>query len=118
MQEDTTFHLPTDAPLSVIDGVRRDFVPVDDETFAITETQDVEPILEFNKVHANDGSGGWSPSRDLRHVTRIPMVVALDWFNKFGVDVLNKDHKAAVARLLNSSDYAYLRTGAGVLAWR
>lgn len=113
---DTTFNLAADAPLSVLDGVRRDFVHVDDETFAVTETQDVEPILDFNKEHAADGSGGWSPSRDLRHVARIPLTVAHKWLVDHGVDVLNPDHKGAVARLLNSSDYLYLRTGGGVLA--
>lgn len=112
---DTTFDLPADAPLSVLDGVRRDFVHVDDDTFAVTETQDVEPILDFNKAHATDGSGGWSPSRELRHVARIPLTVAHKWLVEHGVDVLNKDHKAAVRRLLNSSDYLYLRTGGGVI---
>lgn len=110
-----TSELPQDAPLSVLDGVRCDFKHVDDDTFALTHTQDVGPIFDFNKEHANDGSGGWSPSRDIRHVARVPNVVYYRMLNVHGVDMLNPDHKAAVARLLNSSDYAHVRTGGGVL---
>lgn len=113
-----THELPHDAPLSVLDGVRRDFVHIDDETFAVTETQDVEPILDLAKEFANDGSGGWSPTRELRHVAYIPLVLAHKWLVDHGVDVLNPDHKPAVVRLLNSSDYRHVRTGGGVLACR
>jgi hypothetical protein len=110
-----TSDLPDDAPLSVLDGVRCDFVPVDDDTFALTHTQDVEPIFDFNKAHATDGSGGWSPSRDIRHVARVPNVVYYHMLNAHGVDMLNKDHTEAVKRLLNSSEYAHVRTGGGMI---
>jgi hypothetical protein len=112
---DTTFNLAPDAPLSVLDGVRCDFAHLDDDTFVIKHTQDVEPIFDFNKAHATDGSGGWSPTRDIRHVARVPNVVYYHMLNTHGVDMLNKDHREAVRRLLNSSDYAHVRTGGGVI---
>lgn len=110
-----TSDLPADAPLSIVDGVRTDFVHVDDDTFAIVTSQDVQPIFDFNKAHATDGSGGWSPSRELRHVARVPNVVYMHMLNVHGVDMLNKDHSEAVKRLLNSSEYAHVRTGGGVI---
>lgn len=87
----------------------REFVPVDDETFAVRTTQDVEPILDLNKALQTDGDG-YSKSRELRHYASIPLVVAEKWMNEHGVDVFNPNHKPAVRRLLESNEYSYLRT--------
>jgi hypothetical protein len=71
---------------------------------------DVEPIIEANKRLANDWDG-WNRARDMRLAARIPMDVTYEWLNKFGVRAWDKNHKEAVRRLLNSSDYRYLRIG-------
>lgn len=76
--------------------------------------EDVEPALELNKALAASGDG-YSPSRELRRAASIPMVVVEKWKNELGVDVFNPDHKPAVRRLLNSSEYLYLRTAPGRL---
>lgn len=76
--------------------------------------EDVEPALELNKALATSGDG-YSPSRELRRAASIPMVVIEKWRNELGIDVFNPDHKAAVRRLLNSSEYLYLRTAPGRL---
>lgn len=94
--------------------VRRDFVPVDDETFALTAVQDVGPILDANKEDQSFNPG-YSFSRDFKHVARIPLVVAELWLNKYGVNVLDPNHKAAVRRLLNDRDWLFLRTSSGRL---
>jgi len=75
---------------------------------------DVEPILELNKRLAASGDG-YSPSRELRRAASIPMAIIEKWRNELGVDVFNPDHKEAVRRLLNSSEYLYLRTAPGRL---
>lgn len=95
-------------------AVVRDFVPIDDETFVLTAVQDVGPILDANKEDQSF-STGYTPSRDLKHVARIPLVVAELWLSKYGVDVLNPDHKAAVRKLLNDRDWLFLRTSSGRL---
>lgn len=89
----------------------------DDEHTVVRHTQDVAPILDANK-HDHNHVSGWSPTRDLRHVARIPLVVAMIWLNRYGVDALNRDHRDAVARLLNSSEWSYLRTGGGHIGRR
>lgn len=69
-------------------------------------SQDAEPILEANKRAANETS--W-PMGDMVHVASIPVGVQLKWLVEKGVDVLNPDHKKAVARLLDDPEWRYLK---------
>jgi hypothetical protein len=85
------------------------------DDFTVVRTQDVEPILDRNRALQNHGHNGWTKDRAFRHVAEIPLVVAEDWMKKYGVDVFNKDHGPAVRRLLNSSEWSYLRTSGGQL---
>jgi hypothetical protein len=80
----------------------------------VIRSEDVEPALELNKAlyTSNDG---YSPSREWRRAASIPMAIVEKWKNELGVDVLNPDHLPAVRRLLNSSEYLYLRTAPGRL---
>ena len=75
-------------------------------------SDDVGDQLDFNRDLYNSGDG-YSPSRDLRRVASIPLVIVEKWKNELGVDVFNKDHASAVRRLLNSNEYLYLRTAPG-----
>lgn len=87
---------------------------LDDQTVVIKTGGDVEAVLEANKHDANHGSN-WSPSRDLKHVARIPQEIYMKWLHEFGIDALNPDHRGAVRKLLNSNEWSYLRTGGGRL---
>lgn len=80
----------------------------------IHRKEDVEPILEHNKKLATEGNG-YSPDRSIRRAASIPMGVVALWKEKYGVDIFNKNHEAAVRRLLNSNEWAYLRTAPGRL---
>lgn len=80
---------------------------------AFLASQDVEPFLDHNKATATMGHNGWTKSRDLKHVASVPLIIVEKWKNELGVDVFNPNHAAAVARLLNDPDWAYLRTSAG-----
>lgn len=97
------------------DGVVEEFLfdeghqPKNHHSFAIKHTQDVEPVLKDNaRLRAlNDG---YSPSRGMRRVARIPTVIVLKWIEQYGVDPTMKGNEALLWRLLNSNEYAYLRT--------
>ena len=79
----------------------------------IRTVQDVEPILDANKEAFNSGRDGYTPSRSMKKIGEIPLVVYEMWLRQYGVDALNKDHWPAVRRLLNSSEWQYLRTAPG-----
>jgi hypothetical protein len=95
-------------------GLTQTIDRLDDKTVVVKTSGDVEAILDANKHDANHGNP-WSPSRDLKHVARIPVEVCMIWLNEFGVDVLNPDHRPAVRKLLNSNAWSYLRTSGGDL---
>ena len=85
------------------------------DTTTLHSVQDVEPFLEQNKLDYNDGSDGWSPSRELQRVASIPNILIEKWLREEGIDVYNDNHWPAVVRKLNSSEYRHLRTGSGWL---
>jgi hypothetical protein len=93
-------------------GLTHTIERLDDKTVVVKSHGDVEAVLDANKHDANHADN-WSPSRDLKHVARIPQEIYLKWLHEKGVDALNPDHREAVRKLLNSSEYLYLRTGGG-----
>jgi hypothetical protein len=51
----------------------------------------------------------------MRRAASIPNSIVEKWRTELGVDIYNPDHFPAVRRLLNSSEYLYLRTAPGRL---
>lgn len=98
-------------------GTEQTFHHLDDGTFSLKQTQDVESVLDANKSE-HLYTNGYSPSRELKHLARVPIGIAYEWIMKYGVNILNPDHKPAVRRLLDSNEYRYLRTSAGNLGTR
>lgn len=94
--------------------IRTRFVEDGDGSLVVHREADVEPLLELNKALAASGDG-YTPSRDLRRAASIPLAIVEKWRNEHGIDVFNPDHMHAVRRLLNSSEYLYLRTAPGRL---
>ena len=82
-----------------------DFDDATQET-RLTYEQDVSTALDANKAAHNDASG---PMGDMVHVASIPVSVQLKWMVEKGVDVLNPDHKQAVAKLLDDPDWRFLK---------
>lgn len=71
--------------------------------------QDVEPILERNKIDAGYiGNDRWKDG--LQHVARIPMVVYNEWKQKGWID-----DQAKLKALLNNLDNSFMRTKPGRL---
>lgn len=94
--------------------IRTRLVEDGDGSLIVHREADVEPLLEANKALYTSGDG-YSPSREWRRAASIPMAIIEKWRNELGVDVFNPDHIGAVRRLLNSSEYLYLRTAPGRL---
>lgn len=81
-----------------------------DDTFSIERIQDVEPILELNKQRQAQGWDGYSDSGEFQTDYELPIVVAEKLLNEKGLDSLNKNHDAAIHRLIMTDpDYKYLR---------
>ena len=78
----------------------------------VKRVQDVEPILERNKRLQADHDG-FTPSRNMKWVGSIPNIIIEKWMRELGIDVFNKDHRPAVARLLNDPEWRWLRTSPG-----
>jgi hypothetical protein len=82
----------------------------------IKYTQDVAPILEDNIKFQNSGSDGYNKARDLVHAAHIPAMVIIEWKQKYGFDMLKPNYdRNVLKRLLNSSEYQYLRRNTGRL---
>lgn len=94
-----------------------EFFHFDDETggFRIQTREDVEPLIDLNRRLYNDGTNGWTPSRDLKRVAHIPASVILIWKESYGVDVFNRNHAPALKRLLNDPEWRHLRSAPGSL---
>lgn len=74
---------------------------------------DVEAHLDHNKALQNDGTGGWSPTKEWRRVASIPTIVQLKWFAEEGIRAWDKADWPAVKRKLNDPDWRWLRTAPG-----
>lgn len=81
-----------------------------DET-VISYTADSTPILERNKLMANDADySKQGIKQEFWHYATIPVEVQMDWLINRGVDIYNMEHNKRVSELLNDPDYRYLKT--------
>lgn len=98
----------------------------DTDTTVIEEIQDIEPIIEFNYAQQNHEPGGALGLNEYSrrgikqswwHVARIPVGVQLHWLKQYGVNLnlMGRDDWTTkrVKQLLNSREWAHLRTGTG-----
>jgi hypothetical protein len=92
-------------------------------SFQITRSQDIAPILDFNKELQNDSTfnNGYTPSRDMQHVASIPVVVYEQWWKDLckhmgrKCNIYGPEMKEYVKRQLNDPDNKFLRTGQGTV---
>lgn len=90
------------------------------EYFEATETgfnihtmQDVDPIIEMNKVKQRLGRAYYAKDKDMWRVASIPNTVLLDWALKDGVPpgmVYSAEYADRIARRLNNSEFRDLKT--------
>ncbi len=82
-----------------------------DESATITHEQDVQLLLDRNRASAaDDDKTKRGIKNDWWKYASVPNVVQVEWRQKYGVDMFNRDHQKAVFKLLNSPDYAFLKT--------
>jgi hypothetical protein len=83
----------------------------EDGKVLITNSQDVESILDSNKAKMSMGRDYYAKDPDMWKVASIPIVVQYEWATKYGItDVTAEEHWPKVRKLLNSSDWRYLKT--------
>jgi hypothetical protein len=74
-------------------------------------TKAAQKIVDRNKAEANHVNTG--RMGDMEKVASIPVMVMYEWLTKFGVDAWKysscEDTRKRVNKLLNSSDYRYLK---------
>jgi hypothetical protein len=81
----------------------------DGDRCIIRRTADHAPIIEANKRSQDED--GWNRDKSMRLAARIPPDVQLLWLQQYGIRAWDRNHKAAVRRLLNSSEWSHLRYG-------
>lgn len=84
----------------------------DGDDFAIETRADVEANLKRNHM-LREYTDGYNQSRDMRHIASVPVVVVEEWNRIHGVDVLAKDNRKLLKRLLNDRDNYMFRTCPG-----
>ena len=99
-------------------GLITTFEIISPEAFNVKRTQDVAPVLDFNKACRNEPSfnNGHTKSGDMQHVARIPLIMMEMWWKEAGRPkggVYGKAMNEIVKKKLNDPDYKYLRTGGG-----
>lgn len=95
-----------------ISGIKEwhDYDHSDRKTRIITE-QDCQKVLDFNKACRNTPelrSNGLK--NDFMHFARVPNNVIVKWKNDHNVDVFKKEDLPKIEKLLQSSEYKYLRS--------
>lgn len=81
-----------------------------EKKLAIEYRHDAQATVDHNKAIDSD-SGGWSKSREWKHVASVPVTVQLEMINRYGVDPFKRGHEDLLKRALNDPDYRYLRIG-------
>jgi hypothetical protein len=99
-------------------GLVTQFEIISPTAFNVLRTQDVGGIVDANKRDQNDSSfnNGYTPSRDLKHVARIPLLVLEQWAKEAGIPrrkIYGKEMNEIIRRKLNDPDNKFLRTGLG-----
>lgn len=100
------------APLITTEaGIRHEII-FDEGKMITCATQDTTPVLELNKAMATHNDG-YTPSREMRRVASIPLILIYKWRQEEGWDAFDPQHADKLAQKLNDPDYAYLRTAPG-----
>lgn len=88
-------------------GIVKYFHRLHDGDWVHEMVQDCDHILDANKAEQN--SDNPLKHGDMQMVARVPFIVMEKWRNELGIDYWNPDHQDAVDRLLESSDWRWLR---------
>jgi len=84
----------------------------DGSNYAVVSLQDCTALLERNKKAATHNDG-YAPSRELRRVASIPLVLVLKWLNEEGWYAFDPNARGKLKQKLNDPEYLWLRTAPG-----
>lgn len=76
-------------------------------TVQVRYEQDTTALLDQNKRMQAATAG--TRMGDVEKVASIPAYIIYEWITKHGVNLYNPNHQDGVRRLLNSSDYRWLK---------
>ena len=93
-------------------ATRMVFPETGDHQAVFTYTQDVAPILRWNREARNDGAG-WSPSREMVHVGRVPITVLRHWALHEGIDYLSMDPDMTARLMAKIHEYNRFQVAEG-----
>lgn len=83
----------------------------DGDKIVIETRQDVTPILENNSRLRNEFQGfNKRGPVEFYRVASFPPVVVVDWMERYGLNVFNPDHHAAILKKLNDLDWRKIKT--------
>lgn len=101
-----------------ITGIKtwHDYDPLTKETHVHTtyEHAQTDAVLDENKRLQNDGTNGWSTTREWKYIANIPISVLHSWLINEGFDAFDPNNAAKLKQKLNSSEWRHLRTSGGV----
>lgn len=80
----------------------------------VVSQQDNDAILDRNKAMATHNDG-YTPSRDMRRVASIPMLLVHKWLQEEGWWAFDPECADKLKAKLNSAEYLYLRTAPGTV---
>lgn len=94
-----------------------EYDPLTKETKIHTEWTDLQTdnVLESNKAAYNDGTNGWSPTKEWKRVAEIPFSLLHEWLVKEGWWAFDPNATDKLKKKLNSHEFLYLRTSSGDL---
>ena len=90
-------------------GVRT-YVEEQDGNILLHTEHDAEPVLALNKKKRDLGRAFYAADPDVHKLASIPVGVAMQWLTRYGVEAWNPEHMDRVRRLLNDSEWRYLKT--------
>lgn len=101
--------------LDMVDGVA-EHLHVHDDSIAIERTVDVQPVVDA--VHASAMlTGGWSPSRELRHIAEIPEVILQAHAHRRGIanymDLLKPAYRKELLSIITDPDFRMFSPSGG-----
>ncbi len=86
-----------------------------DGSWTLHQWEDIEAIIEANKRDYNDGTKGYTASRDLRHIARIWPTEQVKMIKQYGADPFAPGNEDLLDRVLDDPDWRFLRCAPGTV---
>ena len=90
-------------------GLRKWMRATDEDEGTVQVAYDQINLAETLAANRAAQAESFDKRGDMWHAATIPPIVEIEWLQKYGVRLNDPNHKPAIKRLLNSSEYAYLK---------